>query len=158
MPCLTVTLLDETFGMQSSAGAEVPYCSGPVLAEGEDRWQKQQPWVEFPWSSTQVLHLSMRSFGHLRAQVAGTPLEGDSYFGSEAAIKASLPKERRMAVYSDLVRYLLLHNYGGLWCRPLTLASPECLHVIFYTCTVCLYGRITTLCMGRPQRTLIMHA
>ena len=42
-------------------------------------------------------------------------LEGDAYFGSEAAIKASLPVQRRMAVYSDLVRYLLLHNYGGLW-------------------------------------------
>ncbi len=62
--------------------------------------------------------ISIKVFDYAE-QVAGTPLEGHAYFGSEAAIKASLPQERRMAVYSDLVRYLLLHNHGGLWCAPL---------------------------------------
>ena len=48
------------------------------------------------------------------AEVGGTPLEGDAYFGSERAVKASLPPDKP-ASYSDLVRYILLHNYGGLW-------------------------------------------
>jgi len=47
-------------------------------------------------------------------EITGTPLDGDPYFGSEAAIKASVPKEKP-ASFSDLVRYILLHNYGGLW-------------------------------------------
>lgn len=59
-------------------------------------------------------HISIKLFDYAE-QAAGSPLEGHAYFGSEAAIKASLPRERRMAVYSDLVRYLLLHNHGGLW-------------------------------------------
>ncbi len=49
------------------------------------------------------------------AEVKGTVMEGDAYFGSEAAIKASVP-EGKPASYSDLVRYILLHNHGGLWC------------------------------------------
>lgn len=48
------------------------------------------------------------------AEVQGTVLEGDPYWGSEAAIRASVP-EGKLASYSDLVRYILLHNHGGLW-------------------------------------------
>lgn len=48
-------------------------------------------------------------------QVVGTPLDGDAFFGSEAVVKGALPPGK-LASYSDLVRYLLLHNYGGLWC------------------------------------------
>ena len=55
-------------------------------------------------------------------QVEGTPLDGDAFFGSEAAVKAALPPDK-LASYSDLVRYLLLHNHGGLWCAPI-IAHP----------------------------------
>lgn len=55
----------------------------------------------------------MRKFDYA-AEVKGTVLEGDAYWGSEATVKASVP-EGKMASYSDLVRYILLHNYGGLW-------------------------------------------
>ncbi|BDA47547.1 hypothetical protein COCOBI_10-3950 [Coccomyxa sp. Obi] len=58
-------------------------------------------------------NIKVRKFDYA-AEVKGTVLEGDAYFGSEAAIKASVP-EGKMASYSDLVRYILLHNYGGLW-------------------------------------------
>ena len=60
------------------------------------------------------------------AEVVGTPLGGHAYFGSAAAIKASLPAERGMAVFSDLVRYLLLHKYGGLWCARRIVAALQC--------------------------------
>ena len=59
-------------------------------------------------------NLIVRRFDYT-AEVKGTVLDGDAYFGSAAVIKASLPAERGMAVFSDLVRYLLLHKYGGLW-------------------------------------------
>jgi hypothetical protein len=59
-------------------------------------------------------NIEVRHFNYT-AEVQGTVLEGDAYFASEAAIKASVPKGKP-ASYSDLVRYILLHNYGGLWC------------------------------------------
>ena len=58
-------------------------------------------------------NIRVRKFDY-GAEVNGTALEGDAYFGSEAAIKASVPKGKP-ASYSDLVRYILLHNHGGLW-------------------------------------------
>lgn len=60
-------------------------------------------------------HIVVRVF-KFEDEVKGTPLEGDPYFGSAAAIMGSIHSERRLAVWSDLVRYILLHNYGGLWC------------------------------------------
>ena len=47
-------------------------------------------------------------------EIKGTVLEGDTYFGSEKAVRAAIPPGKT-ASYSDLVRYVLLHNYGGLW-------------------------------------------
>lgn len=58
-------------------------------------------------------NIELRRFDYT-AEIKGTTLEGNTYFGSEAAIKASVPKGKP-ASYSDLVRYVLLHNYGGLW-------------------------------------------
>jgi hypothetical protein len=58
-------------------------------------------------------NIAVRRFNY-SAELRGTVLEGDPYFGSEAAIRASVPKGKP-ASYSDLVRYVLLHNYGGLW-------------------------------------------
>lgn len=43
--------------------------------------------------------------------IKGTPLEGHSFFGSEARLKKLLPP----AAYSDVLRLLLLHKYGGVW-------------------------------------------
>ena len=97
-----------------------------------------------------------------RAQVAGTPLEGDAYFGSEATITASLPEERRMAVYSDLVRYLLLHNYGGLWCGALLLVPPASASVSACTpaCTEMLHDAGRSMRHGASCRApgACMHA
>ena len=47
-------------------------------------------------------------------EIKETVLEGDKYFGSEKVVRAFIPPGK-MASYSDLVRYILLHNYGGLW-------------------------------------------
>lgn len=47
-------------------------------------------------------------------EIKGTVLEGDLYFGSEETVRAAIPPGKT-ASYSDLVRYVLLHNYGGLW-------------------------------------------
>ena len=58
-------------------------------------------------------NISVRRFDYGR-EVKGTVLEGDPYFGSEATVRAAIPAGK-MASYSDLVRYILLHNYGGLW-------------------------------------------
>ena len=57
--------------------------------------------------------VSVREFNWGK-EIKGTVLEGDAFFGSEQNIKAALPPGK-MASYSDLVRYVLLHNYGGLW-------------------------------------------
>ena len=58
-------------------------------------------------------NISVRKFEYGR-EVKGTVLEGDPYFGSETTVRASIPAGK-MASYSDLVRYILLHNYGGMW-------------------------------------------
>jgi len=63
------------------------------------------------------LVLAHQAYVQLRAwdydiQIIGTPLEGSPHFGSYAALmNQSLP----LVAYSDLVRLLLLHNYGGVW-------------------------------------------
>lgn len=57
--------------------------------------------------------ISVRKFDYER-EIKGTVLEGDPYFGSEKIVRATVP-DGKMASYSDLVRYVLLHNYGGLW-------------------------------------------
>ena len=44
-------------------------------------------------------------------------------------LRASLPAKRGMAVFSDLVRYLLLHKYGGLWCACRLSAALQPAHV-----------------------------
>ena len=64
-------------------------------------------------------NISVRRFDYGR-EVKGTVLEGDPYFGSEATVRAAIPAGK-MASYSDLVRYILLHNYGGLWWVALLL-------------------------------------
>ena len=58
-------------------------------------------------------NISVRRFDYGK-EVKGTVLEEDPYFGSEATVRAAIPAGK-MASYSDLVRYILLHNYGGLW-------------------------------------------
>ena len=72
----------------------------------------------------------MRKFDYER-EIKGTVLEGDPYFGSEKIVRATVP-DGKMASYSDLVRYVLLHNYGGLWCFSPTL-HRKCTHTI--SCT-----------------------
>ena len=67
------------------------------------------------------------------AEVRGTVLEGDAYFGSEQAVKASLPPDKP-ASYSDLVRYILLHNHGGLWSVPFPLIWRGSHHSILTRC------------------------
>lgn len=57
--------------------------------------------------------VSVKQFNY-DIEIKGTVLEGDAYFGSEKTVKAAIPP-RKTASYSDLVRYVLLHNYGGLW-------------------------------------------
>ena len=57
--------------------------------------------------------VSVKQFNY-RTEVQGTVLEGDPYFGGEKTVKAAIPPGKT-ASYSDLVRYILLHNYGGLW-------------------------------------------
>ena len=65
--------------------------------------------------------VSVKQFNY-DTEIKGTVLEGDAYFGSEKTVKAAIPA-RKTASYSDLVRYVLLHNYGGLW-WAISLLSP----------------------------------
>ena len=57
--------------------------------------------------------VSVKKFDYGK-EIKGTVLEGDKYFGSEKVVRAFIPPGK-MASYSDLVRYILLHNYGGPW-------------------------------------------
>ncbi|GBF93069.1 hypothetical protein Rsub_05680 [Raphidocelis subcapitata] len=55
--------------------------------------------------------ISVRVFDY-GAEVAGTPLEGHPFFGDHAAVKAAMIAP---ATYTDLLRLVILHNYGGAW-------------------------------------------
>lgn len=46
-------------------------------------------------------------------EIKGTPLENDDYFGNHFQVRSDF--EGFLAGYGDLVRHLLLYNYGGLW-------------------------------------------
>lgn len=53
--------------------------------------------------------ISIRAFDY-NEQVKGTPLEGDAVFGEYGRLRKAMVT---MATYTDVVRLLLLHNYGG---------------------------------------------
>ena len=66
-------------------------------------------------SETKPFFEAFQRFIHLHhfnysEEVRGTPFEEDSFFGDEGVLKRHL---NHSATYSDLVRMLLLHNYGG---------------------------------------------
>lgn len=69
-------------------------------------------------------HISVRRFDYA-AEVATTELGSSTFFGCEATIKAALQSGKH-AAYSDLVRYIALHNYGGLWCAPCSSCPGLC--------------------------------
>ncbi|KAF8064648.1 hypothetical protein HT031_003449 [Scenedesmus sp. PABB004] len=46
------------------------------------------------------------------AEVAGTLWDGDAFFGNGTKVKEHMP---HAGSYSDVVRILLLHKYGGFW-------------------------------------------
>ena len=72
-------------------------------------------------------------------EIEGTPLEGDEYFGNHFQVRSDF--EGFLAGYGDLVRHLLLHNYGGLWMDsdvvllrdvyPVTIQVKFCSHSVF---------------------------
>lgn len=45
-------------------------------------------------------------------EVEGTPWDGDDFFGNGTLVKEYMPAP---GSYSDVVRLMLLHKYGGLW-------------------------------------------
>ena len=67
-------------------------------------------------SQTRSYFKTYKKFIHLhhfnyKTEVKGTPFEGDMFFGADVGIiKGHLGHP---ATYSDLVRIILLHNYGG---------------------------------------------
>jgi hypothetical protein len=56
-------------------------------------------------------YVSIRTLDWAR-EVVGTPFEGDPFFGDHQTVLGAFTK---LASYSDVVRALVLHNYGGMW-------------------------------------------
>ena len=67
------------------------------------------------------------------AQVAGTSLSNDTFFGNISAIQEAL-KPNKVAAFSDLVRYVLLYNYGGLWMDNDVLLLRDVYPVTVHVC------------------------
>ena len=92
------------------------------------------------------------------AEVGGSLLEGHAYFGSERAVKASLPPDKP-ASYSDLVRYLLLHNYGGLWCAhsyPVACMRAKPSRTLFLAATRAVASILLRSCLHASPRPCCM--
>jgi hypothetical protein len=62
-----------------------------------------------PFFNAYQRYIHLHSFNYTE-ESKGTPFEGDPFFGNEEVLKRHL---NHSATYSDLVRMLLLHNYGG---------------------------------------------
>ena len=56
-------------------------------------------------------YITLQQFDY-DAEVQGTPWEGDQFFGNGTLVKQMMPAP---GSYSDVVRIMLLHKYGGLW-------------------------------------------
>eukprot|EP00877_Chromochloris_zofingiensis_P011226 jgi/Chrzof1/6357/Cz18g05160.t1 len=56
-------------------------------------------------------YIEVRAWNYSQ-QIIGTPWEKDPFFGDHALVQKHLDTS---ATYADIVRLLLLHNYGGLW-------------------------------------------
>lgn len=56
-------------------------------------------------------HITLQPFDY-SAEVKGTPWERDQFFGNGMLVKQMMPAP---GAYSDVVRIIALHKYGGLW-------------------------------------------
>lgn len=54
-------------------------------------------------------YIEIRQFDY-KSEVVGTPFAGDPFFGNSSSVRKHIPA---LGAYSDIVRLLLLHNYGG---------------------------------------------
>jgi hypothetical protein len=50
----------------------------------------------------------------LQQEVLGTPWEGHAFFGNGSLVRSFTPPEKP-AIWSDVVRMMLLHKYGDFW-------------------------------------------
>ncbi|KAI8469040.1 MAG: hypothetical protein J3K34DRAFT_425270 [Monoraphidium minutum] len=56
-------------------------------------------------------HITVKAFDY-EAEIKGTPFEGDPFLGNLTTLKKAMFAP---ATFTDVVRLLILHNYGGAW-------------------------------------------
>lgn len=67
-------------------------------------------------------YIEIRTFDY-SSEIVGTPFAGDAFFGNGSLVRQHIPA---LGAFSDVVRILLLHNYGGEWAVRVitTISSP----------------------------------
>ena len=99
-------------------------------------------------------------------EIEDTPLADDPYFGNHFQVRSDF--EDFLAGYGDLVRHLLLYNYGGLWVDtdvvltrdvyPVTIQVTPLYHRILPCCFPCwLWGSCAAYAALQPWWTLGRH-
>lgn len=58
-------------------------------------------------------HVSLKAFDYQK-EIAGTPLELSAHFNNQTKILEGMD-DMRLTSFSDIIRLVLLHNYGGVW-------------------------------------------
>ena len=71
-----------------------------------------------------VGQLDLRVFEYEK-EIAGTPLEGHEFFRNHSRVRRAMIAP---ATYTDLLRVVILHNYGG---APSAFASSELHRCVF---------------------------
>ena len=89
-------------------------------------------------------------------EIQGTPLQDDEYFGNHFQVRSDF--ETFLAGYGDLVRHILLYNYGGLWIDSDVVLLRDVYHVTMQvTTTFTFHAVLSVLHAPLPHSLLCLH-